>query len=443
MLTLTMKNIGLIEDANIKLSPFTVIAGKNASGKSFITKSIYSVFSTLNKDASLIFLENLEKELARYLPFLEEEQHFRQFVSKDLPLLKEIYTQANPSVEISKINIGAKLESIVERVSVMREQLEGIPFPRIKLANESLNKVIDLIKDFKKTELEIIESLLIKSFCGNFQSTEVSKLINVNAHSSAMLSLEEDEKIFCSISLNPDNSVDYDIDTRFISDCKTLESILYIESPVYLKLLKFIQENRSNVFSSDELTGVPKYIYDLLESIKQRRIKTDEPILSIEDFAKLSQSINGRLNTKNVGGITYEDNAGNTFPLEQTAMGVINLGIIHLLIENGFIRKGSFIIFDEPETNLHPEWQLTLIEILYLLSQKGVNVIMATHSNTTAKKIESLIQKHTDDAEAFFSVNYFENGKSLISDEQSVEEKMRLILDELTLPYAGVAMGVM
>ena len=38
-------NLGKINKANIKIRPFTVIAGCNSSGKSFITKSLYSLFS--------------------------------------------------------------------------------------------------------------------------------------------------------------------------------------------------------------------------------------------------------------------------------------------------------------------------------------------------------------------------------------------------------------
>jgi len=45
-----IKNFGKIRDAKIKIRPFTVIAGKNSSGKSFVTKSLYSFFSTINKD---------------------------------------------------------------------------------------------------------------------------------------------------------------------------------------------------------------------------------------------------------------------------------------------------------------------------------------------------------------------------------------------------------
>lgn len=41
-LDVVVSNFGKINKANIKIRPFTVIAGRNSSGKSFLTKSLYS-----------------------------------------------------------------------------------------------------------------------------------------------------------------------------------------------------------------------------------------------------------------------------------------------------------------------------------------------------------------------------------------------------------------
>jgi predicted ATPase len=93
--------------------------------------------------------------------------------------------------------------------------------------------------------------------------------------------------------------------------------------------------------------------------------------------------------------------------------------MIQALLKNNVISEGSFIFFDEPETNLHPAWQVVLTKVLikwclfYLLAkflevihrfqdciihsktnpqqvvltkvliklaESGVNVVMATHS---------------------------------------------------------------
>jgi predicted ATPase len=65
-----------------------------------------------------------------------------------------------------------------------------------------------------------------------------------------------------------------------------------------------------------------------------------------------------------------------------------NLGMIQALLKNNVISKGSFVFFDEPETNLHPAWQVVLTKVLIKLADSGVNVVMATHSLDMIKALE-------------------------------------------------------
>lgn len=49
------KNFGKVKDARIRMRPFTMITGHNSSGKSFITRALYSIFHTLNQDLMAVF----------------------------------------------------------------------------------------------------------------------------------------------------------------------------------------------------------------------------------------------------------------------------------------------------------------------------------------------------------------------------------------------------
>ena len=61
-----IKNFGKIKNAKVNIRPFTIIAGPNSSGKSFVTKALYSFFNTINNDhvtssafTSLTFIKSL------------------------------------------------------------------------------------------------------------------------------------------------------------------------------------------------------------------------------------------------------------------------------------------------------------------------------------------------------------------------------------------------
>ena len=58
---LELKSIGIIKEADVKIDGLTVVAGKNDSGKSTISKILYSMITTLEQSKiQTINLENLD-----------------------------------------------------------------------------------------------------------------------------------------------------------------------------------------------------------------------------------------------------------------------------------------------------------------------------------------------------------------------------------------------
>ncbi|HFG1870603.1 TPA: hypothetical protein ACGF2D_003386, partial [Vibrio cholerae] len=56
---INVQNIGKVKSAKLKIRPFTVISGANSSGKSFITKTLYSLFNTISQDHLTISSSNI------------------------------------------------------------------------------------------------------------------------------------------------------------------------------------------------------------------------------------------------------------------------------------------------------------------------------------------------------------------------------------------------
>ncbi|QAT12226.1 hypothetical protein CAK82_25210 [Klebsiella pneumoniae] len=76
------------------MRPFTIIAGPNSSGKSFVTKALYSFFNTINNDhvtssafTSLTFIKSLVTAISYNLsrPSQNESQ---LILSCNIPFLK-------------------------------------------------------------------------------------------------------------------------------------------------------------------------------------------------------------------------------------------------------------------------------------------------------------------------------------------------------------------
>ena len=110
-------------------------------------------------------------------------------------------------------------------------------------------------------------------------------------------------------------------------------------------------------------------------------------------------------------------------------MGVTNIGIIDMLIRNNSINKGSFLIIDEPEVHLHPEWQVEFVNILYDIAKAGANVIITSHSIDIVKAIELLSKNDSEN----IAINKMPYNKEF--QNKTIEEKIGDILDDLNSPY--------
>ena len=84
--------------------------------------------------------------------------------------------------------------------------------------------------------------------------------------------------------------------------------------------------------------------------------------------------------------------------------GIKQMGIIKMLLGNNKLNEGSYLIIDEPEVNLHPEWQFKFAEILVLLAKDlKVNVYLNSHSPFFVEAIDAFTEFYDMQDE----INYF------------------------------------
>lgn len=194
------------------------------------------------------------------------------------------------------------------------------------------------------------------------------------------------------------------------------------------------KDNRFKFLQKDEdkyLKGYPEYIDELYNFV-------DKEYIGESDFINIANElqsiISGKLNVTKSGDINYIDNNGTSVPLSLTAMGISNIGLIELLLRNNVVKKGSFLIMDEPEVHLHPKWQVALARSLYKIAQGGATIVIATHSLDLLKAFQVIMDEHSD--ENIVSVNKmpFDN-KFAELDER---DKVDIILDDLSDPYCNL-----
>ena len=95
------------------------------------------------------------------------------------------------------------------------------------------------------------------------------------------------------------------------------------------------------------------------------------------------------------GKIEFDEHAGRwqfkkgnqKFPIGVTAEGIKKIAILDTLLGNRYIDTDSIVFIDEPEAALHPSAISELLEIVSILSERGIQFFLASHSYFVVKKL--------------------------------------------------------
>ena len=456
-----IKNIGKLPDANLRIGQFTVFAGPNNTGKSFVSKILYSLFDAMNANHPQVHLHNLTAPVRESLENLDIwDNHSAAHETAETPespintLGKKIHEMEDLVAQRSWDNYDELLpvintlngmtqefpkflleihKSLTQQEKSLSQQWKESHFANLE---ESLKSLQDRLAEMKPHDFMQggIELMLDRNFTANFQTQSI-------------FALRDKKEREAKISIPGIVDLDWvDQDWKFaithegVQFSQAYSKVLYLESPMYWKLKNALESfrlsDRNRRIRRKRLTGVPEYFYDLASELRSEYTgEMDFPELHSKLTGK--NVLDGKLVISDTGEILFREK-DRSFPLTLTATGVINLGILALLIERKILNKDSFVFIDEPEAHLHPEWQVAMAETLFDLAKGGGHVVVATHSADILKWLEVHIKKHPEDA-GLVALNKFP-ADAAIFDEESFDDKMASIKQELTRPFADLYM---
>ncbi len=121
------------------------------------------------------------------------------------------------------------------------------------------------------------------------------------------------------------------------------------------------------------------------------------------EVEKLIKEILGGEIKKENGELFFVRENGIKTHMKNTSSGVKQVAIIQTLLNNNELEPNSFLIMDEPEVNLHPEWQIKFAKILVLLVKElDLSIYIASHSPFFIEAIELYSQYYDLIDESFF-----------------------------------------
>jgi predicted ATPase len=461
-----INNFGKIKQAKFQVKPFTVIAGKNASGKSFITRGLYSVFSTLNKDhfsidleADIYSVQQVSENMSTdFEPQSQEASklwtEMRSIVNQ---LAKNMTLSCQQGMSVSQLASIGVIETDVQQLRKAHNAL-GVLIV-IDKDNKLASRFWDMFQnfivhlEFVVRHPEIYFNNLLAEQCEqalveNFQINSFSKLQNKETAPENELHFNFGEAVGQLFSKS--NELYFESNAQGVDDFQRLDNVIYLESPMYWKIkdaLKGWVNSRNDPalrrqvkHQEKALKKVPQYILDTFELLDTDIVQDESYPELIKLKQTIEQCIGGHIKLSDGGNLQFaqqnEQGERYSVDLNQMATGATSLGIIALMLDKNIIVPNSVLIFDEPEVNLHPAWQQVMIQVLYQLSLAGVIIVMASHSFDMMQCIEKLLDVHeTDDKDAseHFSIVQLEDG-STINHNKPLYKKLDAVKADLGMP---------
>lgn len=157
-----------------------------------------------------------------------------------------------------------------------------------------------------------------------------------------------------------------------------------------------ILTTRNSIVGVRERLGYGEFddtYYDLARALMAPESHAERDPSIQEAFKGLDDMFPGRFEQTEGGKILYR-RGNEKYSVAQAAQGIKKIGMLTQLIRSRHIRRGSVLFFDEPSTNLNPKNIISLVDLLFKLSQAGVQLFVATHSYVVLKQFELLAREH-------------------------------------------------
>ena len=463
MKQIQIKNFGPISEANIRVGGLTIFAGANNAGKSFALRLIYSIVNSLKFD---LYFERANEILGSldspYIVFhLDEyfqiEPRNNNKISEILTSIHEIISQLSSKARITdpgeisspefttilastKHDLESYLTALQTRYSAVgMDQIIRLLDSYLRLLTSVQNELSqkNYHDDFIQTQLR---SNLERELLGNFRVPSIATLIGAK-RATPSVKFVEDSNI---ISLNLKQSdVDSRVNPTNISISHYYPSNVFLESPIYWKTGVGGSHGRfSRNFTDGDSPDprqttpeVPAYVSSLKENLLVE-YTGEVAFPEILEWINKKRVFHGKIVVATGGLLRYHDGR-REYPFQTTASGITTIGIIGLLIERKLINERTVLFLDGPESNLHPAWQVLIVELLLMLAQAGIDVVLATHSVDILKFIEVSAQKDSDILK-LINLNHFPN---LDDHDTDFFDRITKIQNELSDPYYRMFIG--
>lgn len=450
-----LRNIGALEKADIDLDGITIIAGENNVGKSTVGKALYAFLyemGTWKDQYDDICSTRIEDFLYKNSVTLEDwcmrvSGAKRRRTTKADQLQNKYAQDEGFVVAIEDFQVtgdadgqardalkGFLSEYCKEYLSLyMRNQKNVL---RQDLDEQSdwvdhwIDQAIDGMQSLELDELKIQLSEIKKSF----QNTFDSQYRKIGTSESQILFTDDSGR---EVRFTVGNAGE-----ELSQPVRVEQSVYIIESPKIYDYLSntragHVQKEYLRYLMSPNIFKNNPYMSRFYRSEFQT-IKMESEATALDIARELEETMGGRAEFLQKVGLEFKDrHIPEPIHSVNVSTGLKSMALLEYALRIGAIEEGDILILDEPEINLHPEWQVEYARALVSLQKDfHLKILITTHSPYFMRAIECYADKENcmDQLNVYRMDKNPKSGTVQVENVSYSEYGMTDLYDALTAP---------
>jgi len=392
-----------IDTGMIEIKPITLFFGHNSSGKSAVLSILPMLQQTINdpnRQTPFVFSKEAGVDLGAY-----DEVIYRHKVSLNQPIWFDLQISLVPTKSDARPVMRYFAERTIDEFKKQTPEFKALQIEIAASYNKKQRRIS--ITDYKFT-FDYKKTI--------FRIYRLGTAVNQKWHFEPDILENKDTKIFWEHFLPIFLEEDYSDDPSALGNLSSMVATV-------------IHEEIEDLVHIGPLRDFPRRAYRLTGESPKDVGRNGENwlniLLSAEKREELIENVNRWL--KRLGyslkidwgkhGYVHPmliDKNGLNVSLKDIGFGISQ--ILPVLIQGFSSKPGTILILEQPEIHLHPHAQAELGDILIAISQRGVRLLIETHSEHLLLRLQRRIaenyQKQNEikpDDLSFYFVEHLEN----------------------------------
>ena len=251
---------------------------------------------------------------------------------------------------------------------------------------KSLYSAIRTLEEFKRgNDKRKSGEIIANRLYWTFQTDKIGDLVSKGA--DERLSFEcQYNKTRYKYNFGKDTTRQIDSSEELFSPIES--DSVFIPAKEILTIQNIILKSREQ----DKLFGFDETYYELARALRTSSSASPDSCFD-DQCALLEEMLDGRAEFEEASGTWVFKKGQQKYAIGVVAEGIKKIAMLDCLLKNHYIKSGSVVFIDEPESGLHPSAISKLIDVIVSLSRKNIQFFMASHSYFVIKKLYLVAQQ--------------------------------------------------